>query len=752
MAPTGRAVVASLAALITTSCGMPEGDYFGRVPDISGRNPRHLRWCNSGEPESMDPAQASTTTAMKLLYSMFDGLMVYDQKGLPTPSLATQVDQAPDLRRFTFTMHDKGRWSNGRPLSAYDIAYSVARVLHPLTASPNADGLDSLKNQKQYVGNVIRVVLRDVGELRAGELVDVVGMDGKSRDELDQAKVEIPDSNKRTGSKPLALRDLGAAERDAYARVPAGSEVTLIELSGRPAAAPHPDGATAWAYVHTTLGATGSGGTYGWVPAAELDGLPHAAVRYQVKRLPMKRQPGLDASAEELAADEKVERPTLEATGADLLMLPEALGMRTPDARTVVLETTNPTPFFLNLTNNRVLRPTPREAVSRRPKRWAEPGTIVTSGPMHLTVWKERDRIELVRSPTYWNPSEVKLDKLTAFSLEDQATTANYYATGGCDATTSNNIPASYLPVLSGEKRGGAEHRYKDYFSEPYLGIYFAFVNTKKVNNRHLRRAMAHAIDRRPIPNITKGGQIPTTSLSPGTPISKLTDDELALCGVTRDQPGVAMLMITGQLCYVPPPGLDFDPAKAKEELALAKQEMGPAFPKTLTYRYNTGSESHKYIAEFLQSSWKDVLGLDIRLESQEWKVFVNDTREGNYELARFGSIMNFPDTEAELLPNWRCESPDNRSQWCRPEFEELVVSAQPLADRKARLEKIYAAEKYLLEDVAVIPLYVYTQQHLQKPYVRDLFINLVDQPPMYRAYLDPNWASAPAPAAGGSR
>jgi oligopeptide transport system substrate-binding protein len=52
-------------------------------------------------------------------------------------------------------------------------------------------------------------------------------------------------------------------------------------------------------------------------------------------------------------------------------------------------------------------------------------------------------------------------------------------------------------------------------------------------------------------------------------------------------------------------------------------------------------------------------------------------------------------------------------------------------------------AEQQLIEDAPVIPLYVYTQKHLQKPYVRDLAVNLVDQPPLWRAWLDPAWRSA---------
>ena len=184
-------------------------------------------------------------------------------------------------------------------------------------------------------------------------------------------------------------------------------------------------------------------------------------------------------------------------------------------------------------------------------------------------------------------------------------------------------------------------------------------------------------------------------------------------------------------------------------ELAIARRELGAKFPKTLTYRYNSGTEAHKQIAEYLQSSWSQILGLDIELESQEWKTFISDTRKGNYELARFGNIGNYPDAEAEFLPNFRCTSPDNRAQWCDPEFEAAMDAARPIRDRKARLAQVAKAEKILIEAAPVIPLFVYTQFGVQRPYVKDLAVNFPDQPPLARAYIDPAWKTFAAAVGG---
>jgi oligopeptide transport system substrate-binding protein len=721
----GAAVLLAVGA----GCGLPDTEYFGKVPDVSDR-PHHLRFCNSGEPEGLDPATVSSTTAMKPVYALFDGLTDYDQNGLPEASLATSWDVSDDMRRFTFHMHDKGRWSNGRPITAWDVRYQIMRVLHPSTASVNADGLEPLKNSLLYNANAVRLVLRDTGALRAGAVVELLAASERTIKEWQDAGESVPDPNLRRSTGVLALRDRDAAVADAYAKVPAGRDVTILELSGDPLR----PGADTWAYVYWNSG----DGVYGWVPYAELDVVPHADVVYRVRARPPRDTPGLDLTDAEINAADPP-RPAVDVRGADLLMLPEVLGVRVVDDHTIVFETTHPTPWLVSISNNRAFRPTPREAVSRRPRRWTDPSTIVSSGPMRLVSWKQRDRIEMIRSETYWNQDEVKLDKLTIFAMDDQAAATNFYFTGGCDALTANHVPASYIRALKG--------KYKDFEINPYLGIYMVLLQTEVLPNRHLRRALSYAVDRTAIPKFLHGGQVPTAQFTPGVPIDKLTPEERALCGVEEGQQGVVMIMITGELCYVPPPGLDFDPDKAREELALARQEMGASFPSTITYKFNQGNEGHKLIAEYLQAQWEKVLGIDVVLEVQEWKTFLSDTKGGQYQTARFGWIGNFPDSEAEFLPMFACSSPNNRSKWCSPAFEAAMAEVKPIRDRKARLLKLREAERIMIEDAPIMPLYVYVQINMKKPYVKDLGVNFPDQPPLHEAYLDPSWRDAEATA-----
>ena len=753
IAPPAAALVCTLC-LAHSGCGLPGGDYFGAVDDSP--DPGHLRWCNAGEPEFIDPALVRSTVGIPLTYALFDGLTDLDEGGFPEPALATHWDISPDQRRFTFHLHDRGRWSDGRPITAHDFAYQLARVLHPLTFSRNAQELWMLKAGEGYFKGRVKILLQDSPPFRAGDVVEVLGLHDPVRAGAPEVAAgeaepirpgaEVPDSNLRTAAAPLALRDLGASAWDAYAIVPAGEPVTVISLQR---AEPVPAGSPAdvpaglaeeWAYVHWAEG----NGHYGWVPRDHLTGQPNGEVVYWVRAIaPEHRVAGVggdDVPVGEAGSDSGAGLARGAVRGTNLLMLPEALGIRVPDPRTLVLETWGPMPFLIAMTPRPAFRATPRRVVSRWPLRWTDPGKIVTSGPFHLDAWQVRDHLGLSRSPTYWRGERIKLERITAFSLSNQSASTHYYMHGGCDATCGNNIPASYVPVLNGEKRG---RPYKDYRSAAKLSSYFYLFNTEKVPSVHLRRALSLAIDRRPFPGLLHGGQIPTAQFVPGTRIRDLSDRDRALCGVTRDTRGVAMIVESDELCYVSAPGLDFDPDRARAELALARKELGESFPGTITLKFNTTRDDHKIVAEYIQRQWLEILGLEVALESQEWKTYLKALIAGEFEIARYGLAGNFPDPETQFLAMFKCNSPDNGTRWCNPEFDRLFQKAESTADRAERLRYLLEAEKIMVAEAPVIALYVDGQHHLQKPYVRGLTINPVDKPPLHRAWIDPDWKSA---------
>ena len=148
-----------------------------------------------------------------------------------------------------------------------------------------------------------------------------------------------------------------------------------------------------------------------------------------------------------------------------------------------------------------------------------------------------------------------------------------------------------------------------------------------------------------------------------------------------------------------------------------------------------------------MQQQLQTQLGIAVELESQEWKTFLKDTVNGEYDLARMGWVGNLADPEAEFLGQFKCDSPDNRTGWCSADYDRLMKQADGTVDRKARLALVREAERLMLEAAPIVPLYVYTQKNLRRPYVRGLDRNLVDSTSFRRVWIDPDWRAHAAGA-----
>jgi hypothetical protein len=177
-----------------------------------------------------------------------------------------------------------------------------------------------IKGGELYTANRVRRVMADAGGFRSGDIVEIIGLDGKVAPEV--RDLVVPDSNLRASADRLALRDLGAPEEEAYASVPPGRPVTIVDLGGP---------ARDWAYVHYDE----DDGAYGWVPAGQLALQPNGAVRYTVRRIRSEHVPGVSLPPD----PDGIDLPTGVLTGADLLMLPDVLGVRAVDEHTLVVET-----------------------------------------------------------------------------------------------------------------------------------------------------------------------------------------------------------------------------------------------------------------------------------------------------------------------------------------------------------------------------------------------------------------------------
>jgi ABC-type oligopeptide transport system substrate-binding subunit len=386
------------------------------------------------------------------------------------------------------------------------------------------------------------------------------------------------------------------------------------------------------------------------------------------------------------------------------------VGVRAPDDSTVVVQLENPTAYFLYLVQFYTYLPVPRRTIEQWGARWTRPEHIVNNGPFLLSDWRQNAYFKFRRNPRFWNAASVKLDGVIAYSLEDLNTATNLYKSGVIDWNPSGYTPSQYLPYLRG---------YEDFRSGDYQGTYFYCVNVtrKPLDNVWVRRALNYAIDRDAIANdLLKKSRRPWGGFSP-----------------------------SGYPGYHNPPGIPFDPVKARACLARAGYPNGKGFPK-VSILFNT-SEDHRRIAEALQAIWKRELNIDVELSNQEWGSYLQATTALQYDIARRSWIGDFLDPVTFL---WLGVTKDgnNRTGWSDPHYDALLKRAALETDAAKRFIMLAQAESLILADGPFLPIYHYCTNELVKPYVRGIYQNALDVHPLDEVWIDHDWQRQPAPVA----
>ena len=149
----------SALALASLSCAVTSAneEFFGKT-DPPEKN--ILRYVTGDEPESLDPPVSTGQPEARIYMALFDGLAEYNRKTLqPEPSLAERWDVNNDSSEFTFHLRQNARWSNGDPVDANDVVYSIRRAVSPELASRNAYLAAYIKYSEAYNGK--QVFVRD---------------------------------------------------------------------------------------------------------------------------------------------------------------------------------------------------------------------------------------------------------------------------------------------------------------------------------------------------------------------------------------------------------------------------------------------------------------------------------------------------------------------------------------------------------------------------------------------------------------
>jgi oligopeptide transport system substrate-binding protein len=242
----------------------------------------------------------------------------------------------------------------------------------------------------------------------------------------------------------------------------------------------------------------------------------------------------------------------------------------------------------------------------------------------------------------------------------------------------------------------------------PRLGTYYLKYNVtrKPLDDVRVRQALTYAINRQQlIDAVTKTGEKVALAFVPPGVADSDTSKEFRSTGGD----------------YYP----DQDIQKAKELLAAAGYPDGKGFP-AMEFLYNT-SESHRMIAEAIQDMWKQNLGIDVKLTNQEFKVYLDSQDNLKYDISRSGWIGDYMDPMT-FIDMFVTNDGNNDTGWSNAQYDENVKKAKSEADQTKRMQYMHDAEKILMDEMPICPIYFYVNKNLIKTKITGIHVSLTGQ------------------------
>lgn len=363
----------------------------------------------------------------------------------------------------------------------------------------------------------------------------------------------------------------------------------------------------------------------------------------------------------------------------------DSLGVKAVDDSTLEVTLTQPTASFLSMLAHPSMVPIDPVLVNRFGDKWTKPEHIVTSGAYKVTDWVVNERIVAERNTRYWNNKATVINKVTYLPISAETADVNRFKAGEIDITYT--IPVNQFAQL--RKTFGEQVSV-----EPQLATYYYEFNTTKppFNDPRLRRALNMGLDKDIIADkVMAQGQRPAWVIS---------------------QPEIGGVKLS-------PP--DYSTWPREKRLAEAKKLLNEAgfneaHPLSFNLLYNT-METHQRIAIAASSMWKKNLGVEAKLQNQEWKTMLDTMHTGNFDAVRYAWIADYDDA-ATFLNNFRTGSSENTSKYSNSAYDEALDNAAKAKDVADRGKYYQQAEDLLARDVPAIPVYHYVRTHLVKPWV----------------------------------
>ncbi|PFM66799.1 peptide ABC transporter substrate-binding protein [Bacillus cereus] len=368
------------------------------------------------------------------------------------------------------------------------------------------------------------------------------------------------------------------------------------------------------------------------------------------------------------------------------------LGVKVVDDYTLEVELEQPTPYFLQLLALPIYLPQHESFLKEQGQNYGlEPSNLIYNGPFVLEKWKHEQEFQLKKNNTYWDKKKVKLDEINFQIVKDTMTAVNLYEANNLDRVAINS---QFVDKYKGKKELHMS-------SDPGIAMLRFNEKNKALANKKVRQSISLALNKEDfVAHFINNGAKSANGLVPEGHKNEETDKDF------RKENG-----------DISP----YDLPRAKSIWEEAKKELGveQVTVEFLTFEQDNAKRMAEYIKGDLE---KNLQGLTIQIKQQPFKQKLQLEQTGEYDISMVIWGPDYKDPISYLEP-FTTSNPNNKMSYSNPHYDELIKKAENdfVLDQTKRWEALREAERIVLEDAAIAPLYHIGSAYVQKDYVKGI-------------------------------
>lgn len=402
-----------------------------------------------------------------------------------------------------------------------------------------------------------------------------------------------------------------------------------------------------------------------------------------------------EAPAEEIAEEDKAateaeneeETPAAETEESKTENVAPAfdmdkVGVKALDDKTLEITLGAPSATFLQVMAQPVSCAVRKDWIEKEGEAYgSDPDKIMGNGPFKVNEWQHNTKIVLEKADTYWNAANVLYQKVNLPILQDENTLMTAFM---------NKEIFSVGTTKPEWKEKFAEKEDVINVNKDDIATFFMMFNTKDelFKNVKVRRAFSAALDREDF-------------------------NETIWFGNNKAATGwVPLTIYVGDNNYREAAGNFID--KLQQEVSDPKALLAEGLSElgmddkidNLEVSIILGSTDtwFRTFGEYLQSIFKEVLNVDLKIEQLDWTVFSDRVDKSDYQIGYMAWGSELVEPNAMLLIH-ADGSPQVGTYWDNEEYNKTVKAAASEVDPAKRLELYIKAESILMDEAPVAPV-----------------------------------------------